>query len=176
LKKNKKNNYNKIGILGGSFDPPHQGHLFISKIALKKLKLNKVIWVIAKKNQLKQKPVLGINIRKKLSKKIIKNSRKIYVQHFEDKIKSNSTFSLLKYIKRKNKNSELFFLIGADNLKKFHRWKNWKEIPNLARIVVFPRKNCSFNSIATKRLYKNGLLYIKSKKIDISSSLIRKYW
>ena len=176
MKKNKKKNYNKIGILGGSFDPPHQGHLYISKIALKKLKLNKVIWVITKKNPLKQKPFLEKNIRMKLSKKIVKNSRKIYVKYFEDKVKSNSTFSLLKYITRKNRNVELFFLIGADNLKKFHKWKNWKKIPNLAKIVVFPRKNCSFNSFATKTLCKNDLLYIKSKEINISSSIIRKYW
>ena len=48
-----KKKYNKIGILGGTFDPPHKGHLHISKIALKKLKLNKILWVVTKKNPLK---------------------------------------------------------------------------------------------------------------------------
>ena len=60
----------KIGIFGGTFDPPHKGHLYISKIALKKLKLNKLIWVVTKKNPLKQKPYLDIKTRINLSKKI----------------------------------------------------------------------------------------------------------
>jgi len=51
-----KKKLNKVGILGGTFDPPHIGHLYISKVALKKLKLKKLIWIITKKNPLKQKP------------------------------------------------------------------------------------------------------------------------
>ena len=63
----------KIGILGGTFDPPHIGHLHISKIALKKLKLNSLIWVITKKNPLKKKPYLNTNTRVQLSKDITKD-------------------------------------------------------------------------------------------------------
>ena len=66
--------------------------------------------------------------------------------------------------------------MGADNLKKFHKWKNWKQIPKLAKIVVFPRRSYSSTSIATKKLHKNDFLYIKSKQINISSSIIRKFW
>ena len=69
MQKLSKKNYAKIGILGGTFDPPHKGHLHISKIALKKLKLNKLIWVVTKKNPLKQKPYLDAKIRIGLSKK-----------------------------------------------------------------------------------------------------------
>ena len=70
----------------------------------------------------------------------------------------------------------MFFLIGADNLTKFHKWYNWKKIPRLAKIVVFPRKNYNIKSIATEKLDKKDLIYIRSKKINISSSLIRKFW
>ena len=66
--------------------------------------------------------------------------------------------------------------MGADNLNKFHKWKNWKQIPKLAKIVVFPRKNYYYNSIVTNNLNKKDLIYINSKKINISSSLIRKFW
>ena len=170
----KKNNI-KIGILGGTFDPPHKGHLYISKIALKKLRLKKILWVITKKNPLKNKPYLKLKERIKLSKKITRKSKKISIKYFDDKIKSTNTFNLLNYIKKKTK-ADLFFLIGADNLKNFHKWKNWKLIPKLAKIVVFPRGNHSFTSVATKKLNKNDFMYIKSKKINISSSIIRKYW
>ena len=176
MEKNKKKNYSRIGILGGSFDPPHKGHLYISKIALKKLKLNIILWVVTKKNPFKKKLYLKKKKRIKLSKEITKNYKNIFVQYFDDKIGSSNTFDLLNYIKKKNQKNKLFFLIGADNLKKFHKWKNWKKIPKLAKIAVFPRKNYSFDSIASKKLCKKDLIYIRSKKINISSSLIRKFW
>ena len=176
MKKNRKKNYIKIGILGGTFDPPHKGHVHISQIILKKLKLNKILWVVTKKNPLKRKPYLSTQVRIKLSKKITKNNKEIFIKYFDEKIKSSNTFNLLRYIKAKNKKAKLFFLIGADNLKKFHKWKNWNKIPKLAKIVVFPRQNYSINSVVLKKLHKKDLIYIKSRKINISSSLIRKFW
>ena len=179
MQKLSKKNYIKIGIFGGTFDPPHKGHLYISKIALKKLKLNKLIWVVTKKNPLKQKPNLNIKVRVNLSKKITKNEKKIFVRYFDDKIKSTNTFSLLNFIKKKNKKAKLFFLIGDDNLAKFHKWNNWKKIPKLAKIIIFPRQNYStksLNPITSKMLNKKDFIFINSKKINISSSLIRKFW
>ena len=175
MKKNKKSDYVKIGILGGTFDPPHKGHLYISKTALKKLRLKRILWVITKKNPLKNKPYLKLKERIKLSKEITMKNKKISIKYFDEKIKSTSTFNTLNYIKKKTK-ANLFFLMGADNLKIFHKWKNWQQIPKLAKIVVFPRKDHSCNSIATKNLNKKDLIYINSKLINISSSLIRKFW
>ena len=171
-----KKKYIKIGILGGSFDPPHKGHLYISKVGIKKLKLSKLIWIVTKKNPLKKKPYLNIKKRINLAKKITAGEKRIDVKYYEDKVKSASTYKLLNFIKKKNKNTKIFFLIGADNLKKFHKWYNWKKIPELAKIVAFPRKNYYIKSIATKKLSKKDFIYIKSKKINISSSLIRKFW
>ena len=173
-----KKNYNKIGILGGTFDPPHIGHLHISKIALKKLRLDAVMWVITKQNPLKQKPYLNTKTRVSLSKDITKNQKKIIVEYLDDKIKSRNTFDLLNFLKKKNKKIKLFFLIGADNLIKLHKWSKWKKIPKLAKIIVFARSNYTFealNSIASKELKKKDWMYINSKKINISSSLIRKF-
>ncbi len=173
-----KKNSNKIGILGGTFDPPHIGHLYISKIALKKLKLKKLIWIITKKNPLKQKPYLSLKTRIKLSKYMTKKEKKIFVRYFGDKIKSENSFDLLNYLNKKNKKNKLFFLMGADNLVQFHKWKNWKKIPKLSKIVVFARPNYSIsalNSIAAKKLKKKDWIYINLKKINISSSIIRKF-
>ena len=174
MNKNKKN-HTKIGILGGTFDPPHKGHLYISKVALKKMRLKKVLWAVTKKNPLKNKPYLKIKERIKLSKQIVKKNKKISIKYFDEKISSTNTFNLLNYIKKRTK-ADLFFLMGADNLKNLHKWKNWRKIPKLAKIVIFPRNNYSQNPIVTKSLNKKDLIYIKSKKINISSSIIRKFW
>ena len=173
-----KKNYDKVGILGGTFDPPHIGHLNISKIALKKLRLDAVIWVIAKQNPLKQRPYLSTKRRIDLSKGITKSQKKIFVEYIDDKIKSKNTYDLLNFLKKKNKKIKLFFLIGADNLIKLHKWNKWKKIPELAKIIVFARSNYSIkalNSIASKKLKKKDWMYINAKKVNISSSLIRKF-
>ena len=174
----KKKNHKKIGILGGTFDPPHLGHLYISKIALTKLKLDNLIWIIAKQNPLKQKPYLSTNMRIKLTKDMLKNQKKISVKYLNDIVKSKDTFDLLNYFKKNNKKIKLFFLIGADNLINFHKWNKWQKIPRLAKIVVFARPNYStkaLNSIASKKLKKKDWMYINSRKMNISSSLIRKF-
>ena len=173
-----KKNHKKIGILGGTFDPPHIGHIHISKIALKKLRLDSLIWIVSKQNPLKHKPYLSIKTRIQLSKDITKNQKKIFVKYLDNKVKSRNTFDLLNYFKKKTKKVKLFFLIGADNLIKLHKWNNWEKIPELAKIVVFARPNYSIkalNSIASKKLNKKDWMYINSKKVNISSTLIRKF-
>ena len=173
-----KKNHNKVGILGGTFDHPHIGHVKISKIALKKFNLNKLIWIVTKKNPLKIKPYFSRKMRIKLCKDLIKNYKKISVKYFDDIVKSKNTYDVLKYLKNKNKGIELYFIIGADNFIKFHKWNNWRNIPKIAKLVVFGRANYSvkaLKSVAAKKLKKDEWIYINSKKINISSSLIRKF-
>ena len=99
---------NKIGILGGSFDPAHKGHIAISKEAFKKFKLKKVIWAITKKNPFKKKCKSDLSTRIKLCKKIIKGKNFIKVEFYENKIRSNKTINLINYL-TKNKKNEIFF-------------------------------------------------------------------
>ena len=100
------------------------------------------------------------------------------VKYLDDVVKSKNTFNSLNYLKKKNKKAKLFLLIGADNLINFHKWNKWEKIPELAKIVVFARSNYStkaLNSTASKKLKKKDWMYINSKKMNISSSLIRKF-
>ncbi len=165
----------KIGILGGSFDPAHNGHLTISKEALKRLKLKKVIWAITKKNPFKKKSKTSLSIRINYCKKIIGKTQSISVRFYEDKLKSNKTISLINHIS-KNKKYEIYFLMGADNLVNFHKWYKWKIISKKCKIIVFDRngyKKKSLNSITFKRLAKKNLTFIKFNKVNISSSKLR---
>ena len=167
---------NKIGILGGTFDPPHKGHLAISKEATKKFKLKKVIWAITKKNPLKKKSISSVKKRIDCCKRIIKKINFIEVKFFENKIRSNRTIDLINYFS-KDKKSEIYFLMGADNLINFHKWHQWKIISHKCKIIVFDRhgyKKKSLNSITFKRLGKKNLDFIKFKKVNISSSQLRK--
>ena len=172
-----KKNHKKIGILGGTFDPAHKGHLEISKQAKKKYKLNYVIWAITKKNPFKKKSETKLITRIKFAKKIIGFNKFIKIRFYENIIRSNKTIDLIRHIKRKNDTLDLYFIMGADNLINFHRWHKWKSISQKCNILVFDRqgyKAKSLKSITFKRLNQKSLEFIKFKKVNISSSQLRK--
>ena len=167
---------NKIGILGGSFDPAHKGHLAISKEAVKRFKLKKVIWAITKKNPFKKKSSLDLANRIKICKKILKKIKTIEVKFYEDKIKSNKTISLINYF-TKDKKNEIYFIMGADNLINFHKWHKWQIISKKCNIIVYDRygyKKKSLNSKTYKSLNREKLKFINFNKVNISSSQLRK--
>ena len=170
-------NKKRIGILGGTFDPAHIGHIKISKVAKKILKLDKIIWAITNKSPFKNESLININKRIAFARKINLKNKFIEVKFYEKKIKSNKTIHLIKFLKKKS--NELYFIIGADNLINFHKWKNYKEILKICKIIVFDRhgyKKKSLNSITFKRFGKRNLEFIKFKKVNISSSQLRKIW
>ena len=139
----------KIGILGGSFDPAHKGHLAISKEAKRRFKLEKIIWAVTKKNPLKAESKTPILKRIKDCKKIIGLNSFIKVKFYENIIKSNKTIDLINHLK-KNKNFEIFFLMGADNLINFHKWYKSKLISQKCNIIVFDRHGYKKNSLKSK--------------------------
>ena len=173
--KNKK--LNKIGILGGTFDPAHKGHIAISKEAIRTYKISKVIWAVTKKNPFKKKSFMTLKERIIYARAINKNNSRIKVNYYENKIKSSRTINLINYIKKNNKNSQLFFLMGADNLINFHKWHKWKLISKKCIILVFDRNGYKAKSMKCKtfkQLNQKELSYIKFKKVNISSSQLRK--
>ena len=166
----------KIGVLGGSFDPAHKGHLAISKKAVQTYKLKKIIWAITLKNPLKKKNNTSISERIQSCKKIIKLNNFIKIKFYENIIKSNKTIDLINYLKKTTK-SEIYFLMGADNLINFHKWHKWKTISKKCKIIVFDRhgyKKKSLNSVSYKRLNRKSLKFIEFNKVNISSSQLRK--
>ena len=166
----------KIGVLGGSFDPAHKGHLAISKEAKKRFKLKKVIWAITKKNPFKKKSKTSIAQRIKYCKKIIGTNSFIKIKFYEKIIKSNKTINLINHLK-KNKSIEIYFLMGADNLINFHKWYKSKIISKKCNILVFDRHGYKKNSLKSKtfkQLSNANLEFIEFNKVNISSSQLRK--
>jgi nicotinate-nucleotide adenylyltransferase len=177
LRKLFKKNHKKIGILGGTFDPAHIGHIKISREAKKKFKLDYVIWAITKKNPFKNKSKLNLNSRIKYAKKITKKEKFIKIEFYENKIKSNKTINLINYFKKINKKLDIYFIMGADNLINFHKWHKWKSILQKCSILVFDRqgyKTKSLKSITFKHLNQKSLEFVKFKKVNISSSQLSK--
>ena len=169
--------YNKlIGVLGGSFDPVHKGHLAVSKIALKKIKLNKIYWIVTKKNPLKNKAHFSLEKRLNLAKKASKNLNKIEVLYLDKIVKSSRSINIINYLLKKKKLNNIHFIIGSDILIELHKWKSWKKILKLIKLVVFYREGYdrkNKNSIVAKYLKNNNIIYINNKPIKISSTVLR---
>lgn len=184
---------NNLGILGGTFDPPHKGHLHISKLVIKKLYLKTLYWAITKQNPLKKTtPHNNENKRKTLCRQLTKGEKKIKLLNTSDIKNSNLTINILQKIKKKiNKKTNLFFIIGADNLVQLHQWKEYKKIFSLCTVVVMNRigyKKPALTSPAAKKFRKTKIsldtllkmgpkqkewVYIDNKGINVSSSRLR---
>ncbi len=181
-----------IGLLGGSFDPPHKGHLYISLEAKKILKLDDIWWLVTPKNPLKLNQPASYRDRIKNCKLIIKN-KPIKIKEIEKKINSKFSYQTIKYLNNHYKNINFFWLMGADNLINFHKWQNADKIFNEIPIVVFRRYGYNNNALKsnTSNFYKNFRLsnknlhvinfkqlpawtIINNKEIRISSTEIRK--
>ena len=164
-----------IGLLGGSFDPAHKGHLRISKISIAKFKLKKIYWVITKKNPFKNQAFYSLSERIKYAKKITKAQEKIKIIYLDNIIKSYRIIDVINYFIKKRKIKDIFFIIGSDNLIRFHKWKSWKKIVKLVKLIVFSRKGYDrkgIKSIVVKK-FKNRIIFIKNKPISISSTELR---
>ena len=166
----------KIGILGGTFDPAHKGHLKISKQAKKIFKLKNIIWAITKKNPFKNESKSNLKNRIQFAKKLIGKNDYIKVRFYEKKIGSNKTVDLIKHLSKK-KNNEIYFIMGADNLINFHKWYKWKSIVKKCNILVFDRlgyKAKSLKSVTFNETNKKKLTFVNFNKVNISSSQLRK--
>tara|TARA_Y100000590_G_scaffold65056_1_gene70267 strand:- start:355 stop:936 length:582 start_codon:yes stop_codon:yes gene_type:complete len=180
-----------VGLLGGSFDPPHKGHLYISLEAKKILKLNEIWWLVTPQNPLKISKPATYNERL-LNCLSITRGHPIKVSEIEKKISTKCTYDSLNYIINHYTNINFFWIMGADNLINFHKWHNWKSIFKNISIVVFKRhgyNNKALNSIASKTFSKYQILanpinkshfihnpswtWINNREIKISSSEIR---
>ena len=164
-----------VGLLGGSFDPAHKGHLGISKIAIKKLKLKKIYWVITKKNPFKNKTFYSLEERVKYAKKISRTQKKIQTIYLDNIIKSSRVIDVVNYFIKKKNIKNIYFIIGSDNLIRFHKWKSWKKIVKLVKLIVFSRRGYDrkgMKSMVVKN-FKNKIIFIKTKHIEISSTQLK---
>ena len=148
-----------VGILGGTFDPPHEGHLFISKFAKIKLDVGEVWWIVTTTNPLKKNKV-DYKKRLKKVKRFLMNHH-IKVLEIQDLSKNTYTVDLLEYLFKKFPHKKFIWLMGADNLFSFHLRRDWKKIFYNIPIAIFDRPPYSLSISKAK-----AILYFKEDRIN----------
>ncbi len=170
-----------IGILGGSFDPAHNGHVQISCQALKMLNLDYVIWLVALQNPLKCKYRSSIFARSSQASKIVKHPR-ILVSSAEYDMQTYRTYDSLNKLTNLFTTINFTFLMGIDNINNFHKWYKYQQITDLCKIIIFDRPNSEkfdFNRLAINfkaKIDKNqtgAIMIYRGFMSKISSSSIR---
>ncbi len=138
-----------IGLLGGSFNPPHDGHVLVADIALRQLKLDQLWWMVTPGNPLKSKRQLApLSQRLALSEKILVNPR-VKVTGFEKALNETYTAKVLKRVKARNPGVHFIWVMGADNLQHFHTWQNWQSIARTFPIAVIDRPGATLSFLSS---------------------------
>ena len=148
-----------VGLLGGSFDPPHAGHLHISREALKRFGLDQLWWLVSPGNPLKTRGPAPMERRIAAARALIDHPR-IAVSDFEAQIRTRYTSQTIAALQEARPNLRFVWLMGADNLAQFHRWQDWEEI--MARVpvgvVARPGKRTLARTSKAARIYAGARL------------------
>jgi nicotinate-nucleotide adenylyltransferase len=140
----------RIGLLGGSFNPAHDGHLFISRQALRRLGLDEVWWLVSPQNPLK--PVRGMAPLPERLAGAAAAARhpRLRVAALETELGTRFTIDTLRALKRRYPRTRFVWLIGADNLAQLPRWRAWSQILSMVPVAVFPRGAYSLRALGGK--------------------------
>lgn len=140
----------RIGLFGGSFNPPHEGHRLASLVALRRLGLDAIWWLVTPGNPLKQNSGLPeISERLAAARRVAAHPR-IIVTDLEAEIGTRYTIDTLDYLTRRCAGVDFVWIMGADNLAAFHRWRRWRDIAALAPVVVIDRPGSTLKGMHTR--------------------------
>ena len=129
----------RIGLFGGSFNPPHEGHLLVARMALKRLRLDRIWWLVTPGNPLKTLDGLPPLAQRMAAARVLAQDPRIIVTGFERDIGSRYTFDTLRYLRQRCVGVKFVWLMGADNLVQLHHWQRWRDIARAMPIAVIDR-------------------------------------
>jgi nicotinate-nucleotide adenylyltransferase len=139
----------RIGLFGGSFDPPHQGHREVSLVALRALRLHQVWWLVSPRNPLKPNAPSADLARRVAAARALASHPRIRVTAIEAALHTTYTAETLERLIPRMRGARCVWMMGADNLATFHRWRDWRAISAHVPIVVFNRPGYAFKALSS---------------------------
>jgi nicotinate-nucleotide adenylyltransferase len=140
----------RIGLYGGSFNPAHAGHRHVSLMALKRLGLDRIWWIVTPGNPLKDPGELASTTMRVVEAGKIASHPRIDVTSFEEDIQARYTIDTLAYLKRRHPGVRFVWIMGADNLASFHRWRGWRNIARMMPIAVIDRPGWTLKAASAR--------------------------
>ncbi|MCB1651886.1 MAG: nicotinate-nicotinamide nucleotide adenylyltransferase [Alphaproteobacteria bacterium] len=182
----------RVGLLGGSFNPPHEGHVHISLMAMRALALDSVWWLVTPQNPIKELQPLPLEERMRLSRELIDHP-KILVSDIEKDMGTSITYHTIRRLRTRYPHTQFVWISGMDNALGLHKWNHWQGLLNEICMVHLARppmqsliRNCPLKMLGTQRHIHidhggqlpldSGTTYwmMQKKMVKISSTEIRK--
>jgi nicotinate-nucleotide adenylyltransferase len=182
----------RIGLLGGSFNPPHEGHALVTRLALTRLRLDRVWWLVTPGNPLKSKAELAaLQARVEAARRLVAGPR-VVVTDIEAEIGARYTYGTLAWLTRRAPHVRFVWIMGADNLRQFHLWRHWRAIADLTPIAVVDRPGSTLRAMSSRAavtlarfrvaegeaprladLDPPALIFLHGPRSELSSTLLR---
>ncbi|HXF55802.1 MAG TPA: nicotinate-nucleotide adenylyltransferase [Hyphomicrobiaceae bacterium] len=154
----------RIGVMGGTFNPPHAGHLLVSRSALRRLALHQVWWVVTPGNPLKGNEDLpDLCGRMDLCRRLAAD-RRVRVTGFEETLRTPYTAVTLAFLRRRFPRVRFVWIMGADNLAGFHRWQDWRRIAAIMPIAVVDRPGWRLKALASRAAHALARAYLPESR------------
>jgi nicotinate-nucleotide adenylyltransferase len=139
----------QVGLFGGSFNPPHAGHALVAEIALRRLGLDQLWWMVTPGNPLKSQRELAPLVERLRQSEAIGRNPRIKVTAFEASHNVRYTADTLALVRARNPGVDFVWVMGADNLRDFHRWQRWREIAMTFPIAVIDRPGATLSFLSS---------------------------
>jgi nicotinate-nucleotide adenylyltransferase len=162
----------RIGLFGGSFNPPHAGHRLVTLTALRRLKLDRVWWIVTPGNPLKDTSRLPPQAERIAACRRLMPEPMVDITGFEAGIGTRYTLETLRYLKRRCTGVRFVWIMGADNLIQFHRWQGWREIARLMPVAVVDRPGATLKATASRAAH--ALSHVRVSERDLLGQSVSK--
>ena len=166
----------RIGLLGGSFNPAHDGHLHISRAAFERLKIDEVWWMVSPQNPLKKAHDMSDFNSRIQSAEDIADDPRIIVSDIEQEMGTVFTVDTLEALKKKFPKHRFVWLMGADNLRQIPKWRGWRRIFRMVPIAIFPRPSYSRRALAGKASRRFKRFQIKTARAPRLATMRAPAW
>jgi nicotinate-nucleotide adenylyltransferase len=182
----------RIGLFGGSFNPPHRGHVHASELALKRLRLDRIWWLVTPGNPLKATGGLAPLAARIAAARALARDPRIVVTGVEAEIGTRYTYDTVLYLTRRCSGVRFVWIMGADILPQLPQWQRWRDIAKLVPIAVIDRPGATWPTLNTPAAHwlaphripeseaallpdtePPALLFLHGPKLDISSTRLR---
>ena len=167
----------RVGLLGGSFNPPHQGHLHISRLALERLRLDAVWWLVSPQNPLK--PVAGLAPfaeRLAMAAGVAAVDDRILVTDLENRLGTRFAVDTLAVLIKAQPGSRFVWIMGADNLLQVPRWKHWRRLFRMLPIAVFARPSYSFRALSSRATRRFAAARVRESRAGALAGMSPPAW
>lgn len=166
----------KIGLFGGTFDPIHIGHLVVAQTSLEELNLDKIVFIPSKTSPFKlNTPHLFTDEQRlEMVRIAIEGEKKFEITDFEITSTGVSyTYLTVDFFSKAYRNDEIFLILGGDNFKTFCKWKNYTDILEKAKLIVYPRYRTTPKIPKCLDRFSERIIFLNAPILEISSTMIR---